>query len=31
MPKFWKEIMQYYQYSIHSKDWLLVEETSTGQ
>ena len=31
MPKFCKEIMQYYQYSIHSKDWLLVEETSTGQ
>ena len=25
-----KEMMPYYQYSIHSKDWLLVEETSTG-
>ena len=31
MLRFCKEILQYFQYSIHSKDWLLVEETSTGQ
>ena len=24
-------IVQYFQYSIHSKDWLLVEETFIGQ
>ena len=25
-----KAMLQYYQYSIHSKDWLLLEETPTG-
>ena len=24
-------MLQYYQYSIHSKHWLLVEDTSTAQ
>ena len=25
------KMLQYYQYSIHWKDWLLVEKTSTGK
>ena len=29
MLRFCKEILQYYQYCIHSNGWLLVEETST--
>ena len=28
MPRFCKEMLHYYQYSIHSKVWYLVEETS---
>ena len=31
MLRFCKKILKYFQYFIHSKDWLLVEETSTGQ
>ena len=31
MLSFCKEILQYFQYFIHSKDWLPVEETSAGQ
>ena len=31
MLKYCKEILQYYQHSIYSKDWLLVEKTSAGQ
>ena len=31
MLRFCKEMLQYYQYSIHSKDWYLVEETSAKQ
>ena len=31
MLKFCKEILQYFQYSIHSKSWLLLKETSTRQ
>ena len=26
-----KEILQYFQYSLHSKGWMPVEKTSTGQ
>ena len=29
--RFWKKILQYYQDSIHSKHWLLVEDTPTVQ
>ena len=28
MPRFWKKMLQYYPYSIHSNDWFLIEETS---
>ena len=31
MLTFFKEILQYYQYSIHSEDWFLLEETYTGK
>ena len=31
MLKFCKEMLQFYEYSIYSKNWLLVEETSTGE
>ena len=31
MPKFCKEILHFCQHSIHSKGWLLLEESSTGQ
>ena len=31
MLRFCKEILQCFQYSIHSEDWLLAEETSAGQ
>ena len=31
MLMFCNEILQHFQYSIDSKDWLLVEETSTWQ
>ena len=30
MLKFIKEILQFYKYSIHSKDWLQAEETSAS-
>ena len=31
MLRFCMEILQYFQYSIHSKDWKLVQKTFTGQ
>ena len=31
MLKFCEKILQYYYYSIHLKDWLLVEEISTWE
>ena len=30
MVRFYKEMLQYFQYTIHSKYYALVEETSTG-
>ena len=31
MLRFFKEMLQYYLYSIHSEDLFLLEETYTGQ
>ena len=31
MLRYSKEILQYFQYSIHSQDFSTVQETSTGQ